>query len=303
MKENTLMTILNELSQALATNVETLNPSIVSVHARRRLPATGVVWSADGLIVTANHVVRRDDNIKVGLHGGDTVAVTLIGRDPTTDIAVLKADTSGLTVASWANMDALKIGHLVLALGRPGQSVQATLGVVSALAAGWRTPAGGKLSHYVQTDVVMYPGFSGGPLVDVDGNVIGLNTSGLMRGVSLAVPNTSLRDIVTDLQEHGRVRRGYLGIAMQPVRLPEALQAELNQETGLLIVSVEEGSPASDGGLLLGDTIVGFNGESVRHTDHLMAMLARDSVGQTVEVKIVRGGALQTVNVTVGEHQ
>jgi S1-C subfamily serine protease len=297
------MSVLNELSQALASNVEALNPSIVSVHARKRLPATGVIWSADGLIVTAHHVVRRDDDIKIGLHNGEKIDAALVGRDPTTDIAVLKADASDLAVPSWADMDALKVGHLVLALGRPGQSAQATLGVVSALAPGWRTPAGGKLSHYVQTDVVMYPGFSGGPLIDVEGAVIGLNTSGLMRGVSLAVPNTSLRDIVSDLKEHGRVRRGYLGIAMQPVRLPEALQADLNQETGLLIVSVEEGSPAAQGGLVLGDTIVGFNGESVQHADHLMTLLTRDSVGQTIEVKIVRGGEVKTLQVTVGEHQ
>src|SRR5687767_14991201 len=161
------MSILNELSSALAGNVESLNPSIVRVDARRRLPATGVVWSEDGVIVTANHVVSRDEGIEITLANGETVSATLVGRDPSTDIAVLRASAK-LSAPKWANMEAVRVGHLVLALGRPGKSVQATLGVISALGSAWRTPMGGKLSHYLQTDVVMYPGFSGGPLVDVE---------------------------------------------------------------------------------------------------------------------------------------
>lgn len=296
------MSVLNELSQGLADNVENISPSIVRVDARRRLPATGIVWSADGFIVTSSHVVKRDEDIQIGLADGSKVAATLVGRDATTDLAVLKVDAS-LTVPQWTDMNAVRVGHLVLALGRPHKSVQATLGVVSALGEGWRTPAGGKLSHYLQTDVVMYPGFSGGPLVDVEGKVVGLNSSGLMRGVSLAVPSTSLQSIVSDLQTHGRVRRGYLGVAMQPVRLPDGITEELDQETGLLIVSVESGSPAEKGSMVLGDTIVGFDGEAVRHMDQLLAMLSGDTIGKTVELKIVRGGTLQMINVTIGEHE
>lgn len=296
------MSILGELSETLAGTVEGASPSIVTVDARRRLPATGIAWSNDGVIVTAHHVVRRDDNINVRLANGETVSAALIGRDPTTDLAVLRT-SAGLDVPNWSNLDDVKVGHLVLALGRPGNSVQATLGVISSLRGAWRTPMGGKLTHYVQTDVVMYPGFSGGPLVDAHGNIIGLNTSGLARGVSLAVPNTTLQSVVNDMLSHGRVRRGYLGVAMQPVRLPGAIAEELGQETGLLIVSVESDSPAEAGGLVLGDTIVGFDGESVRHMDHLLALLSGETIGKDVEVKIVRGGSLQSVNVTVGENE
>lgn len=295
------MSVLNELSQGLADNVENLSPSIVRVEARRRLAASGIVWSADGHIVTASHVVKTDEGIQVGLADGSKVSAKLIGRDNTTDLAILQAEAS-LTPPAWADMSEVRVGHLVLALGRPQRTVQATLGVVSALGQNWRTPAGGKLSHYLQTDVVMYPGFSGGPLVDVDGAVMGLNTSGLMRGVSVAVPVQSLQSIAEDLVAHGRVRRGYLGVAMQPVRLPKNMPAELDQETGLLLVSVESESPAETGGLLLGDTIVSFAGQPIRHIDELLVLLSGDTIGQSIEVKLVRSGALHTVQVVVGEN-
>lgn len=292
---------LQNLSNALATTVEMAGPSIVRVEARRRLPASGVVWSPDDVIVTAHHAVQRDENIGVGLPDGQTVSATLIGRDPTTDLAVLRAQTTDLTPPTWAEPDDLQVGHLVLALGRPGKTVQATLGIVSALGDNWRTPAGGQIDRYLQTDVVMYPGFSGGPLVDVAGQVVGLNTSALLRGVSLTVPAPSIRRVVETLLAHGRVRRGYLGVGAQPARLPAALQQQLGQETGLLLVSVESGSPAEQGGLLLGDTIVSFNGQPVRHLDDLLSLLSSSQADTPVPVRIVRGGQVQELTVTVGE--
>jgi S1-C subfamily serine protease len=196
------------------------------------------------------------------------------------------------------------VGHLVLALGRPGKTVQATLGIISALSQdNWRTPAGGLLDRYLQTDVVMYPGFSGGPLVDVNGQVLGLNTSALLRGVSLTVPAASISQVVETLLTHGRVRRGYLGISTQPVRLPESLRQQLGQETGLLLVAVEEGSPGAKGGLVLGDTIVTFDGVSVRAYDDLIALLSGDKVGQEVPAQIIRGGQMQEMKVAIGERQ
>jgi S1-C subfamily serine protease len=173
------MTIeLQQVSDALATTVEAVSPGIVRVEARRRLPASGLVWSRDGVIVTTHHAIERDDNIRVGSHGGQTVAATLVGRDATTDLAVLRAASAELEPPPWAESEAstLRVGHLVLALGRPGQRVQAALGVVSALGESWHTPAGGLIDRYVQTDMVMYPGFSGGPLVNMTGQVLGLNT-------------------------------------------------------------------------------------------------------------------------------
>ncbi|MCB9100407.1 MAG: trypsin-like peptidase domain-containing protein [Anaerolineales bacterium] len=296
-------TILQNLSNDLAGIVKSAEPSLVRVEARRRLPATGMVWSADGVIVTAHHVVEREDNLKIGLADGQTVSATLVGRDPTTDLAVLRSEAKDLTPPAWAAFDAQgpQVGHLVLALGRPGQSAQATLGIISALGDQWRTPGGSQLDHYVQTDVVMYPGFSGGPLVNAAGEIIGLNTSALLRGISLTIPNPNIRQVVETLLAHGQIKRGYLGISTQPVRLPEALRQQLNQETGLLLAGVEPGSPAEKGGLLLGDTIVAVENEPIRQHDDLLAALSGDRVGQTVSIQVVRGGQLQNLAVTVGE--
>lgn len=294
--------ILQNLSNALGQTVETVGASVVQVDARRRLPASGIVWSADGVIVTAHHVVQRDDNLKIGLPGGDSAPASLVGRDPTTDVAVLRTEAKDLTAPTWATFNGdVKVGHLVLALGRPGQTVQATLGIVSALGDSWRAPSGGLLDHYLQTDVVMYPGFSGGPLVNATGQVVGLNTSALLRGVSLTVPASTLRRVVETLLAHGKVRRGYLGVSTQAVRLPEALARQLNQETGLLLIAVEKDSPGEKGGLVLGDTIVALDNVAVRHHDDLLALLSPDRVGQATPVKVIRGGQVQEINVTIGE--
>lgn len=293
--------VLRNVSDAMASTVETGGSSVVRVEARRRLPASGVVWSPDGIIVTAHHVVELDDNIGVGLPGAETMPATLVGRDPTTDVAVLRVEANHLTPATWAEPEGLRVGHMVLGLGRPGRTVQATLGIVSALGEDWRTPAGGRIKPYLQTDLVMYPGFSGGPLVDVAGGVLGLNTSALLRGISIAVPTPTLRQVVEILLAHGRVRRGYLGVGAQPVRLPGALVEQLGQETGLLLISVEPGGPADGAGLLLGDTIVALDGLPVRHMDELLALLGGERVGAALPVRIVRGGQVQELSVTVGE--
>jgi S1-C subfamily serine protease len=292
--------VLSELSEALAQTVESAGPGLVRVEGRRRLPASGILWSADGIVVTANHVVKQDGNIGVGLPDGQTVKAELVGRDPSTDLAVLKVEASGLSPASRAGKN-LQVGHIVLALGRPGRTVQATMGIVSALGDSWRTSMGGQIDRYLQTDVVMYPGFSGGPLVSAGGEVLGLNTSALLRGVSLTVPTATLERVAGALVTHGRLRRGYLGVSTQPVRLPAAVKQELDQETGLLVVSVEPDSPADKGGLVMGDAIVGFGEAVVRHHDDLLAQLSGEQVGQKTPIKIVRGGEVRSLNVTIGE--
>jgi S1-C subfamily serine protease len=294
--------VLSDFSNALASTVESLGPSTVRVDGRDRLPATGIIWSAEGVIVTAHHVVEQDDNIGVGLADGRTVSASLVGRDPTTDVAVLRVEGSGLTAANWADPEKLRVGHIVLALGRPGHTVMATMGVISALGHSWRTPAGGQIDRYLQTDITMYPGFSGGPLISSGGEVIGLNSSALLRGVSVTIPASTLRQVVQSLLAHGHVRRGYLGIGAQPVRLPAGLAQELGQETGLLLVSVEPGSPAETAGLVLGDTIVVIGGEPVRHLDELLVQLGGDRIGASTPMRIVRGGKVEERTVVVGEH-
>jgi S1-C subfamily serine protease len=163
--------VLSDLSDALAATVTNANPSVVRVDARRRLPATGIVWSDDGILVTAHHVVKRSENITVGLADGKEASASLVGRDPTTDVAILRVQASGLGAFTEADKNELSVGHLTLALGRPGKTVQATLGIISALGDSWRTRMGGQIDRYLQTDVVMYPGFSGGPLVNAKGHL------------------------------------------------------------------------------------------------------------------------------------
>ncbi len=293
--------ILQQLSVGMAGAVETAGPSVVRVEARRRLPATGIVWSADGLIVTANHIVRRDDKIKVGLADGNTVEAELVGRDPTTDLAVLRVSDVALTPLKPADLDKAAVGNLVLALGRPGRTVQATLGIVSALGDQWRTPHGGELDRYLQTDVVMYPGFSGGPLLSANDELLGLNSSTLVNGLSLAVPAGTLARVVDTLATHVRVRRGYLGVSTQQVALPAALREQMGQKHGLLIVAVEPDSPADKGGLLLGDTIVQFADQAVGDHQALLALLSSDRVGQESGVHVIRGGEVTKLKVVLGE--
>jgi S1-C subfamily serine protease len=295
-----MSSVLASLSEALAAAVNNAGPAVVRVDARRRVPASGIVWSTDGVIATANHVVRHEDNIAVGLAGGQAARAVLVGRDPSTDVAVLRVQETDMPVADRA-ADGYQVGHLALALGRPGRTVQATLGIISALGDKWRTGMGGQIDRFLQTDVVMYPGFSGGPLVDAAGRVLGLNTSALMRGASLTIPVPTIDRIVEAILAHGRMRRAYLGVSTQAVRLPAAIQQELDQETGLLIVSVEPDSPADQGGLVLGDSMVALDDVPVRHHDDLLARLTGDQVGQKVSIRIVRGGELHSRDVVLGE--
>ncbi len=293
--------VLSQLSRELGEIVETAGRTVVRVEGRQRLSASGIVWSSDGLIVTAHHVLEQDEGIGIGTPDGQTVPAALVGRDPGSDLALLRTEAKGLAPSAWEETAAVHVGHLVLALGRPGQSVQASLGVVSALGGEWRTPAGGLLDHYLQTDLVMHPGFSGGSLVDMGGRAVGLNTSGLLRGVSVAVPVASIRQVVEALLAYGRVRRGYLGVTTQPVRLPGPVAESLHQETALLLISVERGSPADQAGLFLGDSIVALDGQPVRTIDDLLSLLSGDRVGAQVPVRVVRSGQVQELTVVIGE--
>ncbi len=334
-----------DVSDAMAGVVETIGNSIVRVEARRRMPATGIVWS-ENLIVTAHHVVEIDEDITIGLQDGSTVTANLVGRDPHNDLALLRTDAT-LTPANWADNDGLKVGNLVLALGRAGEKVQATLGVTSALVKpadikrrrdkaeamqmraeqdhgkrgkpmrrdGRRGRRGGGrgrggwgwgrtlVDGFIQTDVTMYPGFSGGALVSGDGFIHGLNTSGFSRGASMAIPVATIRSSVASLLADGKIQQGYLGVGVQPARLPEAIADDLEQDTGLLVVSVEKDSPAEKAGLMVGDLLTSLGDDPVEHVDELLIILASIKVGTEVPVSIVRGGAEQDINVTIGARE
>jgi S1-C subfamily serine protease len=296
-----IMATLSELSSGMSTTVQRIEPAVVRINARRRFPASGFVWSEEGLIITANHVIRKDNQIEVGFADGSQFQGQIVGRDPSTDLALVKVEASSLTKFDQIESEEIKVGNLVMALGRPGKSIQATMGIVSALGSAWRTRYGGQADRYIQTDVLMYPGFSGGPLVTVDGALVGLNSSALMHGVSITLPTSTLTKVVSALQQHGRVRRGYLGVSTQIVRLQEDVREELNQKSGLLIVAVEPGSPADEAGLTIGDTIVQLGTTTVRRHDDLIAELLEADFDSKVPVTIVRGGEVQTLNVKIGQ--
>ncbi len=292
--------VLVELSNQFAETAKNAGQGVVRVEGRRRIPASGIVWAADGLIITASHVVARDEGITVGLADDSSLSATLVGRDPSTDLAVLRVDAT-LTPLSEANKQEVAVGNLVLALARPGRNIQVAWGIISALEDSWRTGGGGLIDRYVQSDLVMYPGFSGGPLVGADGALIGLNTSALARGVNVTIPTVTLARVADMLLAHGRIRRGYLGVSTQRVHLPEALRSTVGQKRGLLVITVEPDSPAEKGGLTLGDTIVAVGGTAVHNHDDLLAALSGDKIGTAVPITILRGGQVQTIEVVVGE--
>ena len=318
--------LLQQLSDAIADRVESAAENVVRVEARRRLPATGIVW-AENLIVTAHHVVEYEDDMAIGLADGSRVGASLIGRDPHNDLALLQTEAA-LTAANWGTEGDLRVGHLVLALGRPAQKVQASLGITSGLVnptdikrrrgkakamrqkhlhgdrrrgRGRRGGWGAALADgYIQTDVIMYPGFSGGPLLGSDGKVHGLNTSGFWHGVSIAVPAATIRKSVAALLSDGKIRQGYLGVGVQPARLPDNVAESLDQDTGLLIVSVEGDSPAAKAGLMVGDILTALDDEAVEQVDELLILLASIKVNSQVTITLVRGGAVQTASAAIG---
>ena len=287
---------IQQFSDQLAEAVAKAGTSTFSVDARGRVPATGVVWSADGYILTADHVVQRDEDIAVIDPSGGRHSAKLTGRDPHSDLALLKVEASGLPVPVWS--EGTRVGQLVLALGRP-EDLQASLSSIVAQGGPIRG-AYRYLEAYLQTDVTMFPGFSGGPLIDVQGRVIGINSSALARGASLAVPVSAAAKVVEALKTHGRIQRGYIGVSTQPVKLSEALAGQLGQASGLMVIGTEAGGPADQAGLLQGDVLVTLAAQPVTDVDALQAGLGPDRVGQAVPVRVIRGGILVEVSLTVG---
>lgn len=295
MSEPERTALLGSLSDALAAAVEAAAASVVRVEARRRGHASGLAWSADGLVLAAHHTVQRDHHLRVGLPSGEVVAAELVGRDPGTDLALLRVE-AGLAPPAWAEAETLAVGHLVLSVGRHDREAQASLGIVAQKRGPWRTGAGGKVDAFVETDIGVYPGFSGSALVDARGRVAGLNTSWFGRRASLALPVATLRRVAEQLAAHGRVRRGYLGVTAQAVNLPEAA----GQPTGLLVFEVEAGSPADRAGVLLGDVLLGLGDEAIPDHETLLAALA-EAAGEARTLRLWRGGQVVTRDVTVGE--
>lgn len=294
--------VLAALSDDLAAAVERAGRSVVAIHARRRIPSSGIVWRPD-VVVTASHTITREEDITLTLPDARTVPATLVGRDETTDVAILRAEGAGLAPIERAEAAALRAGNLVLALGRPGSSITVSLGVVSAVGGEWRTWQGGRIDRFVRLDLAIYDGFSGGPLVDAGGRALGVNTSGLARGMPLTIPGSTVDHVADQALAGGRLARGYLGLASQPVRLPDGLREALHLggSFGLVIVNVEPGGPADRAGVLLGDILVALDGASVADPSDVLAALAPERVGQAITARVLRGGQPTDLSITVGQ--
>jgi S1-C subfamily serine protease len=289
------MVTVTDLSSALAGAVERTAGSIFAVHGRPRRPSTGVHWGP-GLVVTAHHTVEPDREVTLTAPDGRTLPARVAGRDHGLDIAVLQAEADSVPVADLADDGELRIGHLVLAVGA---GPRASAGIVSALDVGGGHGPGATLA----VDLTLYPGFSGGPLVDVLGRVVGLTTSGASRHLQCAVRAGAVTRLVEHVAHRGTIPRPYLGVSTQPIVLPEPFRERLSagQRTAVIIVSVRPGSPAAAAGLIIGDVVVAMAGHAIAEPHDLAAVLQPDHVGQPVALRIVRGGEPRDVQVIVGE--
>ena len=292
---------LAALSDGLADAVENIAASVVKVNGRRRRSGSGVVF-AQNKVLTASHVLEREEDLSVETADGRTLTARFAGRDHSTDLAVLNVEGLDVEPVTRAEGEA-RVGQISLAVGSHsrGEGPRVTLGVVSAVGGPIRTRRGPRLERYLQTDATPYPGFSGGPLIDARGNVLGILVSGWGRGAAFAIPADLAWRTAGSLSERGSVKRGYLGILSQPVRLPDGQSLGLTQKGGLLVVGVEDGSPAGRGGLIVGDILATLDGQPVEDTDDLLVLLAGDRVGRPVPLRLVRGGELAEVEITVGE--
>ncbi|MDX2272129.1 MAG: S1C family serine protease [Cyanobacteriota bacterium] len=289
------------LSDHLREVIKTAGSSVVAVMGRRHYASSGLYWQ-DGIIVTASHTLEREEEIAV--QGADlrSQEAVLIGRDPTTDLAILRVEST-----DWPRLPRAEdpqVGELVLAVARsPEMGVNASLGMMSAVAGSWHTRRGGQVDQWLRPDLRFYSGFSGGALLDWQGKLLGMNTAGLFRRLEVTLPVTTLERVVTQLLEKGHIVRGYLGVGMQAVRLPTGLVSGLNLPSsgGVIIVSLETAGPADQAGILIGDVMVSFAGIPVADSYEVVSLLTAERVGHHIPMQVVRGGSLINLAVTVAE--
>jgi len=295
--------ILETISNEYAAAAEKVGGSVVAVHARRWMPTSGIEWKK-GVVVTVHHGVQRDEDIKVLLVGGRAVSAKLVGRDPSTDIAVLKIEDGSSGAPQLGDSTSLRLGHLVLALGRTRRGdLVASSGIIGGISGEWRNQRGGQLDQHIRLDLALYPGFSGGPLLNARGEVVGVNTRGLAHGRAVTVPVATVNRVVEELLKKGHIARPYLGIAMQPVEVPENMRSRLpaQMRVGLLVMQVENGGPAERAGVLLGDVLFEVSGETVEHVDAIQDSLAAAKIGDVLQIRVIRAGEIKPVSITLGE--
>lgn len=287
---------LAELSERMARAVEIGGAWVVAVHGRPHVASSGILWRP-GVVVTTDHTLKRDEDLSINLPDGRSVPATLAGRDRGTDLAVLRIAGGAGIAPNEVDEASIKPGSFVLALGRPGENgITASLGVVSAVSGPWRTWRGGQIERFIRPDVNIYVGFSGGALVDADGRLIGLNTSGLTRGTGVTLPVSTISRVATEILDSGRVRRGFLGVGLHPVALPGGTK-------GLVVLSVEPAGAADRAGVLVGDILLKMAGQPVEDTDAVQAHLGGEKVGKPLPAEILRGGSPIQIDIVPAERK
>ena len=294
---------LAAFSDDVADLVERVGASVVALQARRSYPASAVILEP-GVVATAAHTLRREDGITAVLADGSASAATLVGVDPGTDIAVLKLESSQGAAIEFGDASAVRPGHFVVAVSRGTDgSLSASAGIVARTGGEWRTWRGGHVDRLVQLDGGLWAGFSGGPVVDARGGVIGIGTSALSRGRAVVIPGSVLKRVSAQLLSRGHVSHAYIGAAVQPVDVPDALRSPLgiSQAQGLIVISTVPQGPADTAGIALGDTLLTLGGKPLADVDDLKAALGADRIGQPVAVSLIRAKQLVNVEVVVGE--
>jgi serine protease Do len=294
---------LGAFSDDVADLVERVGASVVALQARRSYPASAVILEP-GVVATAAHTLRREEGITAVLADGSATAATLVGVDPGTDIAVLRLESAQGAVLELGDAVVVRPGHFVVAVSRGTDgSLSASAGIVARTGGAWRTWRGGHVDRLVQLDGGLWAGFSGGPVVDARGGVIGIGTSALSRGRAVVIPGSVLKRVSAQLLARGHVSHAYIGAAVQPVEVPEALRSQLgiSQAHGLIVISTVPQGPADAAGIALGDALLTLDGKPLADIDDLKAALAADRIGKPVAVSLIRAKQLVNVDVVVGE--
>jgi S1-C subfamily serine protease len=298
-----MASVLETLSNDFAAAAEAVGSSVAAIYGRRWMPSSGIQWRK-GFIVTAHHTIRREEDITVVAAGGKSFKANLAGRDPSTDLAILKvSEESALPIPSFGD-GGLKLGHVVLALGRSrGSNLVASAGIVGGISGEWEPRRGARVDQHIRLSLELYPGFSGGPLVNAQGKVVGINTRGLSRGRAVTIPLATVNRIVEELIEKGHIAKPYLGLAMQPVAVPEPLRGRVPGagNSAVLVVHVEPAGPADKAGVLLGDVVVELQGKPVEDTGDIQQLLGSAKIGDTVAATVLRGGAPVKLSITLAD--
>lgn len=289
------------LSNCLADTVALASRSIVAIEGERQPISSGFVWRP-GVVVTADEALDADEKISVILPDGRRIAATLVGRDPSTDVAVLRLAETGVPALTLEATDEPRPGQLAVVVGRRGEGPIANLGMISVAGGPWRSMRGGQLERFIRLDLRLDPRNEGGAVLNAAGRAIGMAVFGPRRSV-LTIPSATIERVAEQLLARGRIARGYLGLGLQPVRIDEALARSLSlaEPRGVIVISVDPQGPGQQSGVLLGDVVTAWNGEPVHGVREILRRLGPDAVGQKAELALLRAGKAASANVTVGE--